>query len=127
MENRILQDSNTTVSTTTKEHLNTTTIQHSLSSIDEKNIAPPSCLLSGDVASSTGDVEIGPDKLRLKSPVCTDSEETPPQGCGGHSIAERCESIQAESNEAVVTDAENELPHKEIEIPSASCEPNRIR
>ncbi|KAJ5989713.1 hypothetical protein N7481_004923 [Penicillium waksmanii] len=50
----------------------------------------------------------------------------PPEECGGYSIAEFCESLQAEANEAVFTDAENELSHKEIEIPSTSCEPNRI-
>ncbi|CAI7622836.1 unnamed protein product [Penicillium pancosmium] len=116
VEDRILQDFNITVSTNNEEHLNTTTNEHTLSSTDEKNHDPPSGLLSGDVASSTGDVEVGADERRLKSPEC-----------GGHSIAERCESIQAEANEAVVIDAENELPHKEIEIPSASCEPNRIR
>lgn len=78
MEDRILQDSSTTVSTTTKEHLNITTNEHSLSSIDEKNRDPPSGLLSGDIASSTRDIEVRPDKLRLKSLVCTDSEEIPP-------------------------------------------------
>ncbi|CAI7635378.1 unnamed protein product [Penicillium manginii] len=127
VEGRLLQDSSTTVSATTKEHLNTTTNEHTLSSTDKKNHDPPSGLLSGDVTSSMGDVEVGPDKLRPNSPVCTNSEKMPPQECGGHSIAERCESIQIGANEAVVTDAENELPYKEIDFPSASCESNRIR
>lgn len=122
-----MQDINTTVSTNIEEYLNTATNEHTLGSTDEKNHDPPSGLLSGDVASSIGDVEVGANELRLKSPVCTNSAEKTPQECGGHSIAERCDSIQAEANEAVVTDAENELPHKEIEITSASCETNQIR
>lgn len=121
-----MQDSRTTVSTTTKEHLNTTTSEHSLISSDGKDHDPLSGLLSGDVASSTGDVRVELDELRFKPSVCTNSEGIPPEECGDHSIAERYESIQAEANEAVVTDAENELQHKEIKIPSASCGPNRV-
>ncbi|OQD78750.1 hypothetical protein PENANT_c084G02504 [Penicillium antarcticum] len=96
VENRILQDSSTTVSTTTKEHLNTTTSEQSLSSSDGKDHDPLSRLLSGDVASSTGDVGVELDELRFKSSFCTNSEGIPPEECGGHSIAERYESIQAE-------------------------------
>ncbi|CAI7626087.1 unnamed protein product [Penicillium pancosmium] len=127
VEYRIPQDSSTTVSTTGKEHLNTTTNEHALSFTDEKNHDPPSSLLSGDFSSLTGDVEVGPNELRLKSPVCTNSEGIPPEERGSHLIAERCEGIQAEANAAELIDAENELPHKEIEIPSISCEPNRTR
>ncbi|OAX84044.1 hypothetical protein ACJ72_01579 [Emergomyces africanus] len=127
VKSRILQASSTSVSTAGKKHLNTTTNEHALSSTDEKNHDPASGLVSGDFSSSTGDVEVGPDELRLKSPVCTNSDGIPSEERGGHLIAERCESIQAEANEAELTDAENELPHKEIKIPPISCEPNRIR
>ncbi|KAJ5394742.1 hypothetical protein N7509_006529 [Penicillium cosmopolitanum] len=92
---------------------------------EKKNPDSSFGLLSSDVASSTGDAEAGLDELR-QSPAFTNSEEIPLEECGGHSTAEFCESIQAEANEAVFTDAEIELSHKEIEIPSTSCEPNRI-
>lgn len=126
VEDRKLQNSSATVSTTAKEHLNTKFCEHALSSTDEKNHDPPSGLPPGEVSSSTGDVEVGPDELRLKSPVCTNSEVIPPDEHGSHLIAECCEGIQAEANEAAFTDAENELSPKEVEIPSTSCESNRI-
>lgn len=127
MEHKILRDSSTTVSTAGKELLNRATNEHAFSSKDETNHDTPSDLLSGDFSSSTGDVEVGPGELRLKSPVYTYSEGIPPEERGGHLIGERCESIQAEANEAELIDAENELPQKEIKITSISCEPNRTR
>jgi hypothetical protein len=81
VEDRILQDSSTTVSTATKELLSATTNEHYLGSIDatdKKNRDPLSSSLSSDVTSLIGDVEVRPDKLRLNSPVYTNSEEIPP-------------------------------------------------
>ncbi|KAJ5404004.1 hypothetical protein N7509_003875 [Penicillium cosmopolitanum] len=82
----ILQDS-----ATTKEDLNITINEHSLSSTAEKNPDSSFGLLSSDVASSTGDAEAGLNELR-QSPAFTNSEEILPKECGGYSTAEFCES-----------------------------------
>lgn len=121
-----MQDSGTSAPATPKEDLNVTSSEHSLNFPDKRNPDSSFGLLSDDVSSPTGDVEVGPDELRVKSPVCSNSEEITPEECGGHLISERCESVQAEANEAEVIDAENELSHTEIEIPSTLCEPYRI-
>jgi hypothetical protein len=112
------------VSATSKEHLNITTNEHYLSSTDENDPDPSFGLLSGDVAPSTGDAEAGSDELR-QSPVFTNCEEITPEECGGYSIAEFCESIQAEANGVVFTDAEKELSQTEIETPSTINSPGR--